>query len=513
VSAFLSGEPSVRLVSAFDRPLEGAMAAARTCYSSKGVVLPAAPSAKDLPLAADIFRAGHHTVFQHAHFQFAISNISRLFVWSFLHSHPFYNSEQVSQRYVPVAEEGHVVPALAGAALDAYRDCVAAQHGAYRRLVEVLAPAAAKEYFDRFPSRAKSGERWKLEIKRKAQEAARYVLPLATVTYLHHTVSALTLFRYHRLCRQWDAPEEQRLVVERMVDLAIDHDAGLRSLLEEPVVLEETPEYSAFSSLAGREAAGDFARRFDESLEGRTSKLVDYKIRNEETVADAVRQVLGRGEADLPDAEAIAIAADPSRNKLLGDTLNLTTVSKLTRALGHAAYTFRKKLSHAADSQNQRHRMTPASRPCIPAVFPLEPDYVTPCLIAADDVARRIYDEAMSATWSQVNRMLESRVPKETAQYLLPNGLSVRLTESADLLALRHKMAMRLCYNSQEEIWRASIDEAVQIAGVNPRLGRYLLPPCGLRARAGAKPVCPEGSRYCGIKVWRLGLDEYHRVI
>ena len=40
------------------------------------------------------FEAGHHTVYQHAHFEFGLENVSRQFVWSFLHSHPFYNSEQ-----------------------------------------------------------------------------------------------------------------------------------------------------------------------------------------------------------------------------------------------------------------------------------------------------------------------------------------------------------------------------------------------------------------------------------
>jgi thymidylate synthase ThyX len=72
----------------------------------------------------------------------------------------------------------------------------------------------------------------------------------------------------------------------------------------------------------------------------------------------------------------------------------------------------------------------------------------------------------------------------------------VRFTESADLLNLRHKHAMRLCYNAQEEIWRASVEEALQIREVHPLIGSYLLPPCGLRESAATKPYCPEGDRY-----------------
>ena len=72
---------------------------------------------------------------------------------------------------------------------------------------------------------------------------------------------------------------------------------------------------------------------------------------------------------------------------------------------------------------------------------------------------------------------------------------------------------MRLCYNAQEEIWRASKEEAEQILEVEPELGRWLLPPCGLRDRAGAKPICPEGTRYCGEPVWRYPITAYRRVI
>src|SRR5664280_3910193 len=61
--------------------------------------------------------------------------------------------------------------------------------------------------------------------------------------------------------------------------------------------------------------------------------------------------------------------------------LNLSTLSKLGRCLHHAHYTFAKKLSHAADSQDQRHRMTPAARPLLAAVVDDEPDVVVPRLV------------------------------------------------------------------------------------------------------------------------------------
>jgi hypothetical protein len=72
---------------------------------------------------------------------------------------------------------------------------------------------------------------------------------------------------------------------------------------------------------------------------------------------------------------------------------------------------------------------------------------------------------------------------------------------------------MRLCFLAQEEIWRASVEEAQQIRDVNPTIGKYLLPPCTLRKLAGTRPTCPEGDRFCGVPVWRLDLSEYRRLI
>jgi hypothetical protein len=92
-----TGAPVVTLRSAPNVPFDGAIAAARTCYSPRVIAQRGdGPARHDWRLTFD---AGHHTVYQHANFEFGLENISRQFVWTFLHSYPFYNSEQSSQRY------------------------------------------------------------------------------------------------------------------------------------------------------------------------------------------------------------------------------------------------------------------------------------------------------------------------------------------------------------------------------------------------------------------------------
>jgi thymidylate synthase ThyX len=119
----------------------------------------------------------------------------------------------------------------------------------------------------------------------------------------------------------------------------------------------------------------------------------------------------------------------------------------------------------------------------------------------------------MQSVWKGMRELLERGVAWESASYLLPNAFPIRFEESGELGHLHHKWTSRLCYNAQEEIWRASLDEVRQVREVHPRLGRWLLPPCGLRQRAGGRPFCPEGDRYCGVPVWKLDLAQYVRLI
>lgn len=505
------------------RPLDNAVATARTCYSSRPIA--AEEVARDERaralrdrLAGETYRAGHHTTLQHAHFQFVISRVSRQAIWSFLHAHPFYNSEQVSQRYVEVKPGNVLVPALPDRERELYLATVMRQHACYRRLAELLVPAVREEYFRIFPARRKEGERHAPALAKKAQEVARYVLPVATHAHLYHTVSGLTLHRYRRLAGMLDVPEETRLLVEKMCAAVAAHDPLFLRNAEDPLPLEATPEARLLSRLAERGTPGSRARAFnaafDASLAGRVSRLVDHSARGQASVAEAVRIAVGALPDELPDPEAIAAVLRPRENPLLGDTLTLTTLGKATRALSHAHYTFRKKLSHSADSQDQRHRMVPATRPVLASQYAGgEPDAIVPPLVERVPAAREEYETCLRETWEAIDALLDAGVPAERALYLLPNAFPIRFEESGDLLHLHHKWTTRLCYTAQEEIWAATVDEVAQVREVHPELGRWLLPPCGLRADAGTRPVCPEGSRFCGVPVWRLSPADYRRVL
>lgn len=516
--------PQIQLVNVFSEPYNNAVATARTCYSSRVIDVDDVTGAGQAAevqdqrqamrdrIASSIYQAGHHTTLQHAHVQFTMSGVSRHFLWSFLHAHPFYNSEQQSQRYVHVKPGNIIEPEFQNEQAQAiYQAGIQDQTEVYELLTEKLFPVAADNYYRIFPGRRKQADKYDKEVKKKAQEVARYVLPVGTFANLYHTVSLLTLLRYYHMAQQVDTPAETRQILETMMTQVVDFDPLVKKVLEDPMTFAEMPESVFWQS--PRTGKQDFIRHFDAQLDGRVSKLVDYKLHGESVMAEAVREVLGLTPDQMTDAAALAQVLDPAVNTVLSTTMNNNTLSKLSRAMHHPHYTFRKKISHTADSQDQRHRMVPGSRPILGLHLDTVPDYITPRLVLEDAECESIYRACMDRTWERIDQLLNLGASLEAVSYLLPNAVSVRFSESGDLLNMHHKLKARLCYNAQEEIWQASLDELAQISEVHPTIGRYLRPPCGLRHMSQRTPFCPEGNRYCGVPVWKLQPSDYVRVI
>jgi thymidylate synthase ThyX len=496
--------PRVTLRNSFAHPYDSAIAAARTCYAPR-LIGPEEVNDKQRSLIGSAtYYGGHHTVYQHAHFEFGLENISRQFVWSFLHAHPFYNSEQQSQRYVrldraqafvPSAEAPHFGPAERAI----YEDSIARAWDYYRELTRLLEPTAREILGDIWHvetnSHPKRVQKVQRQSEKRAIEVARYVLPVAAFTTMVHTLSGIVLHRLWRMCEACDAPAESRQIIGEMVARVREVDSQFFDRFDtEP--MEDPTEWQT-----PRQDGEAFAREFDARLTGATSKLVDYSPGAVSVVAEAYRAVLGLTAAECADSEAIDRLLNPARNPYRRETLNIGVHAPMMRALQHANFTFAKKISHTADSQDQRHRMVPGSRTLLTLADMRAPDYITPMLIRDNPRALEVYQKAMEDAWAAKNALLDRGVPLEFALYLLPNAKSIRLIESGSLLHLLHKWTMRTCFNAQEEIYQASLEEVEQLRAAFPELGRYVGPPCHLRAGIST-PICTEGSHFCGVKVW-----------
>ena len=417
-----TGAPRITLRNSFAHPFDSAMAAARTCYASKLIGPEEITDKQRLNIGAGTFYSGHHTVYQHAHFEFGLENVSRQFVWSFLHAHPFYNSEQQSQRYVRLDRAHAYVPPASlffdEGSKEIYEQAIARAWNYYRELSTLLVTDARSILGgiwhvgpNSHPKRVQKIER---SAEKRAIEIARYVLPIAAFTTMVHTVSGIVLHRLWRMTTACDTPNEARAVIGAMVAHVKELDAQFFDrFATEPI--EEFPEWTGKgegkdifpASAPGNGTVSprvDFIREFDSTLEGRTSRLIDYSANAPRVIAQSYRAVVGLAEAQCSDAEAIDRLMNPARNLYRLETLNVGVHAPMMRALQHVNYTFAKKISHTADSQDQRHRMVPGSRPLLTLTDTSAPDFVTPKLLEQNARAREVYERAMHDAWEEIGR-------------------------------------------------------------------------------------------------------------
>lgn len=536
VSTIKAIHPKVELIAFTKDPYDIAVASARTCYSSTLIKPFDVTQGQRERIGGLIYEAGHHTPFQHPTFVFGISGVSRHFVWAFLHSHPFFNSEQQSQRYVvmdipsifipPFESDGNSSRARSGfgaseekylkydgfKAANLYKEAYFEAFKSYKRLSELLIEDNFKLLSQLGKIKGQTEKEIQIESEKKAIENARYVLPICSATTLYHTISAITLQRYIRLVNACDTPYEAKIVVDAMMGALNKEDPTLLKMIGEiPVMQEKTLEYGETASKLP--ADGDkFAEEFDKELGEKMAKLVSYQGNGELMLANAVRGVLGISSKDLSDDDAIDLVMNSAKNLYHLDTLNTSAHSPLMRSLQNVSYTFKKRITHTADSQDQRHRMTPTSKPLLSRIHTVKSDYHMPEIIAKNEEAASIYVKTMEMLWDAKNKLIEMGVSPEYAVYILPNAVNIRFMQSGNLLGFIHKWRLRTCFNAQSEIYNASMDELSQVAEIHPRIARYLGPPCFVRYRGGIKGdeegemkregPCPEGAHWCGITVW-----------
>jgi len=440
-------------------PSDVAVSAARTCYFPGGIVSPDASASwprKD-DLLQGIFKGGHHTTLMHTHVTMLISGMSRHLIWRLLHAHPYYNSEQVSQRYAKMKIENFVYPEQGErAAWEAYYNgCF----GAYESLIEVLLPdvEAVVPKFRRKDSR------------KKAQEMARYVLPGGMSAYLYHTVNVITLLRYIAVAKAMpECRSEAVAFADILADKLIETDASMAPLVAH--AREANPVFPAFDMAAHKAKIG----------------VADEAVKVYDVVGDAGFEV----------------------NENYADVLRFSQMLPDSGVLGgFSTYT---RLSLSADAQNQRHRRSPAVRPSLESLYARR--HYTPPIVAKNPEALAIYERAMAESYAFFEAQRDA-IGFGEAAYALANAHEIELVERDEFTSFHHKAQMRLCYNAQEEIFDIVYAQVKQLRAMGVPGAEALLPPCATRFAMKIRPTCPEGDHFCGIKVWKLDFDDYKREI
>ena len=244
------------------------------------------------------------------------------------------------------------------------------------------------------------------QAEKRAIEVARYVLPVAAATTMVHTLSGIVL---HRLWRMQCGVGHAR--PRRARSLAKWSNVCAKSTRNFSIALT-TGRWKSFRNgrrrTSVRRGAGARIRR----TAWRTTSSWWIIRRRAARAGEAYRAVVGVTEAECPDAEALDRMLNPARNPYRLETLNVGVHAPLMRPLQHANFTFAKKISHTADSQDQRHRMVPGSRPLLVLTDTRAPDFITPMLIRGNARATEVYERAMADAWAAKNDCSTAACPR-----------------------------------------------------------------------------------------------------
>jgi thymidylate synthase ThyX len=478
--------------------------AARTCYSSD-VQTPLdylQKSDKYRKVTDDVIKstkeAGHLTTRQHVSYTFALENVSRLAV-NYLHSFPYYNSEEMSQRYVNLADTKPLTPDTGNQEINNQMSEIAQSLSeSYNHLQELLIPTAKSFLRERFPGR--KGELYEKQIDKdagkKSQEIARYLLPLGMPTNLQYTVSELTLMRLQRLSQNLPVTGELSSIINGMVETSSSVDPSLKEELGESLPNFNRPKI--------------IPKKVDDYLSESPATLDNFSPISP-NIARGVRFVLGVSPEELPDQDALKLVLDPNENKLLAQVYGDIVIDHLSQALNQSNISTVISLSHTANYQLQRHRALNHTTPLLLTIPQSENDYVIPTILNSNPEALAYYLETLASHSKKLNELQEKGVSLENLQYLLPNAVRIRKSVSGPFGAWYHFLKTRNCFNAQEEINVIASSLTNQIINIDPLLTPYLehLVPCGLRKQSGQTPFCPEGSRYCGVRIWDLTVNDF----
>ena len=394
-----------------------------------------------------IFKMGHHSVAEHAVFNFDIIGVSRLAIEE-IERFRLCSYTEKSQRYITLGEDFVVPEEIAAAGLaEPFTAAVKAQNALYHKLYERLRP----HVFDNYRERAANPRNHSV-LDGWAKEDARYIVSLATQGQLGMTANARNL---ELLLRRFAARESREL-----------RDLGerLRALAGKvaPSILLFTAA-SDFDSLTHgkvERAAGDIVAAGRPRRTGKRSApavvLADHTVDGDARVMAALLHAVSR----LPYADCLerAAAAKPAERKaILRSALGRMEFYDFpVREFEHADLTYDLVVSASCFAQLKRHRMASLTQqrydPSLGVTIP-------PSIreIGAETEFREMIDRT-----DETHAVLEKAVGP-AADYVLTNAHRRRALLKINARELYHVSRLREDASAQWEI-RAAAAEMSRLA-------------------------------------------------
>jgi thymidylate synthase (FAD) len=156
----------------------------------------------------------------------------------------------------------------------------------------------------------------------------------------------------------------------------------------------------------------------------------------------------------------------------------------------HASFTFSLEgVSRAMTHQLVRHRIASYTQQSQRYVtYDALESYVTPKSISDRQEAKTAFDETLKAISKTYQKLLELKIPKEDARFILPNAAKTNIIVTMNARELRHFFNLRCCKRTQWEMREAAVGMLKQAKKAAPALFEGAGPSC---VELG---YCPEGK-------------------
>ena len=121
--------------------------------------------------------------------------------------------------------------------------------------------------------------------------------------------------------------------------------------------------------------------------------------------------------------------------------------------LEHASATFLiTEVSRVFSHQLVRHRLASYTQRSQRYVSEGDSKYVLPLSVALDQDAYLLYDKFMRASKKVYKELIDLKIPKEDARFVLPNATKTEIIMTANFRQLRHMIKLRTSKHAQWEI-------------------------------------------------------------
>ncbi len=389
-----------------------------------------------------IFKMGHHSVAEHAVFNFDIIGVSRLAIEE-IERFRLCSFTEKSQRYITLGDDYIVPQEIRRAGRTAlFQRTIKAQNALYHRLYKKLRPYVFETYREaaRNPKNHAVLDGW-------AKEDARYAVSLATEGQLGMTVNARNL---ELLIRRFAAKglEEVRAVSAELYRLAKEVAPSIILFTEAGDFDART--YGDIAAAAGRLNAGRKTGRRSPSKPGDVV-LAGRPADGDDRILAALLHTTGR----LSYKECLARvkrAAPRKRRELIGLALERMEFYDFPlREFEHADLVYDLVVSASCFAQLKRHRMaTLTTQRYDPAL-----GVTVPPSIRAIGAERELLD--LVARTDEAHSALEKAVGP-AADYVLTNAHRRRALIKLNVRELYHISRLREDATAQWEIRRTTAD-------------------------------------------------------